>query len=228
LSIGHRERGDKVVDGGLVREFSRQKRESLMKRLAAAYPNPKSELNFSDDYQLVVAVVLSAQCTDKKVNQVTPTLFERYTTFQSLAAGSVEEIEAIIKPINYYRTKARNIRALAEQVVERWGGQLPATIDDLQTLPGVGRKTANVVASERGTEAGLAVDTHVFRVSRRLGLARGKDAREVEEELRGQFPKKRWRALHHSLILHGRAVCTARNPRCDECVLSALCAFNVR
>ncbi len=199
-----------------------------MKRLAAAYPNPKSELNFSDDYQLVVAVVLSAQCTDKKVNQVTPTLFERYTTFQSLAAGSVEEIEAIIKPINYYRTKARNIRALAEQVVERWGGQLPATIDDLQTLPGVGRKTANVVASERGTEAGLAVDTHVFRVSRRLGLARGKDAREVEEELRGQFPKKRWRALHHSLILHGRAVCTARNPRCDECVLSALCAFNVR
>ncbi len=217
-----------MVDGGLVREFSRQKRESLMKRLAAAYPNPKSELNFSDDYQLVVAVVLSAQCTDKKVNQVTPTLFERYTTFQSLAAGSVEEIEAIIKPINYYRTKARNIRALAEQVVERWGGQLPATIDDLQTLPGVGRKTANVVASERGTEAGLAVDTHVFRVSRRLGLARGKDAREVEEELRGQFPKKRWRALHHSLILHGRAVCTARNPRCDECVLSALCAFNVR
>jgi endonuclease-3 len=193
-----------------------------------AYPNPKSELIFSDDYQLVVAVVLSAQCTDKKVNQVTPTLFERYTTFYSLASGSVAEIEAIIRPINYYRTKARNIRALAEQVVEHWGGRLPAAIDDLQTLPGVGRKTANVVASERGTEAGLAVDTHVFRVSRRLGLARGKDAREVEEELRRQFPKKRWRDLHHSLILHGRAVCTARNPRCNDCVLSSLCAFNMR
>jgi endonuclease-3 len=217
-----------VVDGGLVQEFSRQKRERLMKRLEAAYPNPKSELIFSDDYQLVVAVVLSAQCTDKKVNQVTPTLFERYTTFYSLASGSVAEIEAIIRPINYYRTKARNIRALAEQVVEHWGGRLPAAIDDLQTLPGVGRKTANVVASERGTEAGLAVDTHVFRVSRRLGLARGKDAREVEEELRRQFPKKRWRDLHHSLILHGRAVCTARNPRCNDCVLSSLCAFNMR
>ncbi len=217
-----------MVDGGLVQEFSRQKRERLMKRLEAAYPNPKSELIFSDDYQLVVAVVLSAQCTDKKVNQVTPTLFERYTTFYSLASGSVAEIEAIIRPINYYRTKARNIRALAEQVVEHWGGRLPAAIDDLQTLPGVGRKTANVVASERGTEAGLAVDTHVFRVSRRLGLARGKDAREVEEELRRQFPKKRWRDLHHSLILHGRAVCTARNPRCNDCVLSSLCAFNMR
>lgn len=217
-----------MVDGGLVQEFSRQKRERLMKRLEAAYPNPKSELIFLDDYQLVVAVVLSAQCTDKKVNQVTPTLFERYTTFYSLASGSVAEIEAIIRPINYYRTKARNIRALAEQVVEHWGGRLPAAIDDLQTLPGVGRKTANVVASERGTEAGLAVDTHVFRVSRRLGLARGKDAREVEEELRRQFPKKRWRDLHHSLILHGRAVCTARNPRCNDCVLSSLCAFNMR
>lgn len=205
--------------------FSKKKKDLLLSLLAEAYPEAASELVFTNDYQLVVAVVLSAQCTDKKVNEVTAVLFKKYPSFQKLASGTLEDIEAIIRPVNYYRTKARHIRDLAESVVVRWGGELPETISELMTLPGVGRKTANVVVSERGTEPGLAVDTHVFRVSRRIGIASGTTPAEVEDELRQAFPQEHWRPLHHGLILHGRRVCPARAPKCGECVLAGICEY---
>ena len=203
--------------------FPKKKKDLLVSLLAGEYPGASSELAFENDYQLVVAVVLSAQCTDKKVNEVTAVLFKKYRSFKKLASAAPEDIEVIIRPVNYYRTKARHIRDLAEAVVVEWGGLLPGTISELMTLPGVGRKTANVVVSERGTEPGLAVDTHVFRVSRRLGIAKGSTPAEVEDELRQSFPQDQWRALHHGLILHGRRVCPARSPKCEQCVLAAIC-----
>lgn len=208
-------------------QFSKKKKDLLLSLLAKEYPEAASELVFTNDYQLVVAVVLSAQCTDKKVNEVTAVLFKKYPSFQKLALAAVEDIEAIIRPANYYRTKARHIRDLAETVVVQWGAELPGTISELMTLPGVGRKTANVVVSERGTEPGLAVDTHVFRLSRRLGIASGDTPGEVEDELRRAFPQETWRPLHHGLILHGRRVCPARAPKCGECVLAGICAYAV-
>ena len=210
-----------------MRQFSAKKKAQLLSLLEVEYPEAKSALDFVGDYQLIVAVVLSAQCTDKKVNEVTPHLFARWPSFQALAVSDEKELASIIRPINYYLTKARNLRGLAESVVIQWGGALPGTIDELVSLPGVGRKTANVVVSERGTEPGLAVDTHVFRVSRRLGIAQGASASVVEEELRGGFPSGQWRSLHHRLILHGRAVCIARRPRCESCCLRSLCKFSV-
>lgn len=203
--------------------FSEKKKDMLVNLLASEYPGASSELAFANDYQLVVAVVLSAQCTDKKVNEVTAVLFKKYPSFKRLASADPEDIELIVRPINYYRTKARHIRALAEAVVLERGGLLPDKISELMTLPGVGRKTANVVVSERGTEPGLAVDTHVFRVARRLGIAKGSTPAEVEDELRRAFAQEHWRALHHGLILHGRRVCPARSPKCERCVLAAIC-----
>lgn len=206
-----------------MKKFSSTKRARLLSILAEEYPDARSALNFVDDYQLIIAVVLSAQCTDKKVNEVTSNLFARWPSFQALAVAEESEIEATIRPINYYRSKARHIKGLAGTVLVQWGGRLPDTIDELVSLPGVGRKTANVVVSERGTEAGLAVDTHVFRVSRRLGIAQGESAGVVEEELRRAFSPSHWRSLHHRLILHGRAVCKARRPQCEVCCLRQLC-----
>ena len=210
-----------------MRQFSPKKKAQLLSLLEVEYPEAKSALDFVDDYQLVVAVVLSAQCTDKKVNEVTPHLFERWPSFQALAVADEKELASVIRPINYYLTKARNLRGLAELVVIQFGGALPGTIDELVLLPGVGRKTANVVVSERGTEPGLAVDTHVFRVSRRLGIAQSATASLVEEELKISFPSAQWRSLHHRLILHGRAVCIARRPRCESCCLRLLCKHSV-
>jgi endonuclease-3 len=195
----------------------------LLQLLSFEYPNPASELNFSNDYELVVSVVLSAQCTDKKVNEVTERLFKRFKNFQELAQADINDIEEIIRQVNYYKTKAKNIRELAEIVTTTHGGRLPDLINELMTLPGVGRKTANVVASERGSEPGLAVDTHVFRVSKRLGLTSGETPTQVEEELRASFKSDDWRTLHHCLILHGRRICKARSPLCKECSLTEIC-----
>jgi endonuclease III len=195
----------------------------ILKKLEELYPEPASELNFSNEYQLLVSVLLSAQCTDKKVNEVTPALFSRYPDFASLAEASPEALESIIRPINYYRTKAKHLVATASKVVSEYHGDLPHTHDLLTTLPGVGRKTANVVLSELGAAQAIAVDTHVFRVARRLALASGKTVRKVEDELMERFPAKKWRTLHHSLILHGRRVCKAQRPLCEECILKRSC-----
>lgn len=196
---------------------------TLLKNFAKLYPNPRSELNFTGEYQLICSVVLSAQCTDKKVNEVTPALFKLYPDFLSLAKAKLSELESIIRPINYYRTKAKNLIALGASVSKDFNSKLPSTIDELITLPGVGRKTASVVLSELGVAETFPVDTHVFRVSQRLGLAKGKNPEQIEAQLKAKFQAKDWRNLHHWLIFHGRRVCKAQNPLCKSCQLAKSC-----
>ena len=198
-------------------------KRKIVEILRDIYPSPQSELFFSCEYELLIAVVLSAQCTDKKVNEVTPLLFLRFPSFDSLANAKEEEVAQIIKTINYYKTKARHLVALAARVVQMHHGILPKNHDDLIQLPGVGRKTANVVLSELEIIPTFPVDTHVYRVSKRLGFAIGKNPREVEEELMFLFAPSLWRPLHHWFILHGRRTCSARSPKCSECLLSKYC-----
>lgn len=194
----------------------------ILKILSKLYPEVQSELDFDNEYQLIVAVTLSAQCTDKKVNQVTPDLFKQYPNFAALSRGRISSIEKIIRPINYYKSKAKNLKGMATIVHQEWDDHLKTTFEELESLPGVGHKTASVVLGEKGIPS-LPVDTHVFRVSKRLGFADGKDVKAVEEELKSQFPKKDWRNLHHRLIFHGRRVCKAQNPKCTECLLAEYC-----
>lgn len=197
----------------------------ILRILEKLYPNPRSELNFTSEYELVVSVVLSAQCTDKKVNEVTSILFKKYPGFFQLSKAPISSIEEIIRPVNYFKTKAKNIKKLAEIVVKEHQGVLPQQRAELLNLPGVGNKTANVVLGELGIEPTIAVDTHVFRVSKRLGIADGSNVEKVEESLKSRFPKDTWRELHHRLIFHGRRVCKAQNPSCEDCVLKKNCIF---
>jgi len=184
-----------------------------------------SELHFNNPYQLIVSVMLSAQCTDKKVNEVTPTLFRRYSSFEALAKAELKTLEHIIRPINYYRTKSKNLKAMAQMVTQIYDGKLPSSLDELKGLPGVGQKTASVIQCEMGTGYAFPVDTHVFRVAKRLGLAQGKTPLHVETELKARFTPRHWRNLHHRLILHGRKVCKSTHPLCRACRLTRLCAW---
>jgi endonuclease-3 len=195
----------------------------LLSSLAKLYPDPHSELDFSNEYQLLVAVVLSAQCTDKKVNEVTPTLFKRYRDFKALSKAALEDVERIIRPINYFKTKSKNIIEAAKQIVHDHGSFVPKTREELTALPGVGRKTANVVLGELGIEPSFPVDTHVFRVAHRLGLTEGRTPDAVEADLKRQFPPSEWRNLHHRFIFHGRRICKARTPECGVCPLARIC-----
>ena len=197
----------------------------VLEQFSLLYPAPRSELNFDDPYQLAVAVILSAQCTDRKVNETTPSLFSRWPGFPDLARARIASVEKVIRQVNYYRTKARNIIEMARQVVDRFRGILPSTFEELMSLPGIGRKSAGVILGELRKEHTLPVDTHVFRVSRRLGLAGGDTPERVEMELRSRFAPARWYALHHGLILHGRRVCKARHPLCSDCPLLRRCPF---
>jgi endonuclease-3 len=193
--------------------------------LAAANPAPKGELEYVNPFTLLVAVVLSAQTTDAGVNKVTPGLFAIADTPQKMAALGVEKLTERIRTIGLYRTKAKNIIALSRALVESHGGQTPRDREALEALPGVGRKTANVVLNTAFGEPTLAVDTHVFRLANRLGIAPGKTPREVEDELMRVIPKSFLPHAHHWLILHGRYVCKARQPLCGVCVLVDLCPY---
>jgi endonuclease-3 len=204
---------------------SAQRRAAIVRHLKAEYPNPGSELHFSNEYELVVAVLLSAQCTDKKVNQVTPELFSMYPGFEDLAGAAVPALEDILRPINYYKTKSKHLKGLGERVTEVFLGRLPRTLDELVSLPGVGRKTANVVLSELGVVPTFPVDTHVFRLSHRLGFSLGSNPDAVEGDLKRLFKKELWRSLHHWLILHGRRVCIAQRPKCGDCRIRGLCRY---
>lgn len=188
-------------------------------------PAAESELNFDSPYQLIVAVILSAQCTDKRINQVTPAIFERYPDVRSLSEASVEDIYPLIRSVSYPNNKAAHLAGMARRVVSEFNGEIPADIDALQTLPGVGRKTANVVASIIYDAPVIAVDTHVFRISHRLGIASGNTPEKTEEELEKGIPLELRAKSHHWLILHGRYVCTARNPKCNSCGLTPWCRF---
>lgn len=186
-------------------------------------PDAVSELHFQSPYQLLVAVMLSAQCTDKRVNMTTPALFERFPSAKELAAASPEEVFTYIKSISYPNSKANHLVEMARQLMERFEGNVPSEIEELESLQGVGRKTANVVASVVYHKNVIAVDTHVFRIAHRLGLSTGKTPLAVELDLNKCFPEPLRAKAHHWLILHGRYVCTARKPKCAECGLSPFC-----
>ena len=186
-------------------------------------PVAETELHFGSTFQLLVAVVLSAQCTDKRVNIVTPELFRHFPTPESMAAASFEEVFDLVRSVSYPNSKTRHLIALSQKLMSDFGGEVPSDIDSLMTLPGVGRKTANVVASVVYNQPVIAVDTHVFRVSHRLGLSDGKTPLAVETELEKHIPEDKRAVAHHWLILHGRYVCTAKSPRCTECGLGDWC-----
>ena len=201
------------------------KREELYKRLARAIPEPKSELEHTTPYELLVAVVLSAQATDKSVNVATAKLYPVANTPEKIAALGVEGLEQYIRTIGLYRGKAKNVIALSQILLEKHGGQVPRTREDLEALPGVGRKTANVVLNVAFEELTIAVDTHVFRVANRTRLAPGKDPLAVEMNLLKVTPKKYLRNAHHYLILHGRYTCLAKKPLCAKCPIFEQCEF---
>ncbi|MFY9362989.1 MAG: endonuclease III [Dysgonamonadaceae bacterium] len=185
-----------------------------------------TELHYDNPFQLLIAVMLSAQCTDKRVNAITPPLFEAYPTPEALAAASPDEVYEFIKSCSYPNNKAKNLVKMAQKLVNDFGGEVPADIDSLLTIPGVGRKTANVMLAVAFDVPAMPVDTHVFRVSNRLGLTdNAKTPLEVEKELVKHIPKELLSKAHHWLILHGRYVCTARNPKCEECGLREYCKY---
>jgi endonuclease III len=189
-------------------------------------PVVTTELHYRDVYQLIVAVILSAQCTDKRVNQITPKLFERYPDVFSLSEASQDEILDYIKSCSYPNSKAAYLKGMSEMLIEKWNGKVPDDFYALQELPGVGRKTANVIMSVAFNEARIAVDTHVFRVSKRLGLAsNAKTPLQVEKQLLKHIPKPLLSDAHHWLILHGRYVCLARKPKCENCGISQWCKY---
>jgi endonuclease-3 len=191
--------------------------------LARLYPRPQTALRHQNPLQLLIATILSAQCTDERVNQVTPALFARYRTAADFAQADLAELEALIRPTGYYRNKARLIRECCRQLVEKHGGQVPRTMEELTALAGIGRKTANVVLGDAFQVPGITVDTHVKRLSYRLGLTRHTRPEKIELALRKLLPSSEWTAFSHRLILHGRQVCQARRPRCDSCILAGLC-----
>ena len=193
--------------------------------LEQSYPDAECALHHKNVFQLIVAVALSAQTTDKSVNQVTPALFERYPDAETLAEADVEEVSEYIKRIGMYRTKAKNIVAMAQKLCADFGGQVPDNYDDLISLPGVGRKTANVVLSVGFGQQRIAVDTHVFRVANRIGLVHEKDVLKTELALMDRISEERWSRTHHSLIFHGRQCCDARKPKCDVCPIVAYCEY---
>ena len=198
--------------------------DDIYRRLEAEYPDAHCALDHRNPYELTAATILSAQCTDERVNMVTPHLFERFPDPESLAGARQEEVEEIIRSTGFFRNKAKNLVGMAEAVVERHGGEIPHTMDELKALPGVGRKTANVVLGNAfGIDEGVVVDTHVQRLSTRLGFTRASSAERIEDDLVALFPRERWTMLSHLLIFHGRQVCVARKPRCAQCILSDVC-----
>uniref|UniRef100_A0A7V5CTA6 Endonuclease III n=1 Tax=Acidobacterium capsulatum TaxID=33075 RepID=A0A7V5CTA6_9BACT len=196
----------------------------ILRRLQAAYPNAECALLHRSPWELLVATILSAQCTDARVNMVTPKLFRDFPTPQAMAQATPEAIEEYVKSTGFYRNKAKSIHGAARRLVEVYGGKLPETMDELLTLPGAARKTANVVLGVAfGKAEGVVVDTHVLRLSNRLGLVDSDDPKKVEQELMQILPRERWIQFSHEMIFHGRQVCDARKPKCDVCTLETLC-----
>jgi endonuclease-3 len=193
------------------------------KELAELYPGAHIELDFTNPLELVVATILSAQCTDKRVNEVTPALFTRYRSAADYASADRAELEEMIRPTGFFRNKTTSLIGMGQALCERFGGQVPARLEDLVTLPGVGRKTANVVLGNAFGIPGITVDTHVGRLSRRFGWTESHDPVRVEHEIGALFPRKEWTVLSHRLIFHGRRRCHARKPACGACPLATLC-----
>ena len=195
----------------------------ILDRLAKDFPSPKSELHFENAFQLLVAVILSAQCTDKRVNLITPALFACAPDAKSMAAMPVERLEQLIHSCGFYHSKARYLKEMSQDLLDRFDGQVPNSIEQLRTLAGVGRKTANVVYAVAFGGQAIAVDTHVYRVSNRLGIADAKNVLDTEKQLMQAIPQHMWADSHHYLLLHGRYVCKAQRPLCNRCSVRDLC-----
>lgn len=201
----------------------------VLRILSETYPDAKPELNFTNPFELLIATILSAQCTDKQVNKCTPALFRDHPNAASMAEMTPDELSVYIKPCGFFNTKAKNIIAACKELAEKYGGEVPADRDALEALPGVGRKTANVVLSNAFGVPAIAVDTHVFRVSNRLGLAEAKTVEQTEIQLMQHIPMDSWSIAHHYLIFHGRRICSAKKPNCECCTLRELCkTYNER
>ena len=205
------------------KKVSRAKALKMLEILEQTYPDAVTALRYTNPFELLVAVILSAQSTDARVNMTTPTLFKKYPNPQKLAAAREQDVQKIIHSCGFFRMKSKNIIAAARKIVDEHGGVVPNERETLEALPGVGRKTANVVMSVAFEGAAIAVDTHVFRVARRLGFTLGKTPRDVENDLERIVPRENWRHAHHWLILHGRAICKAPAPRCGLCPVNKLC-----
>ncbi len=205
----------------------KERYQAILERFEAEMPSPQTELHYDSPYQLLVAVILSAQCTDKRVNMITPALFEAYPTPADLAVASPDDVYGLIKSCSYPNNKTKSLIGMARKLVDDYGGHVPDDIDSLLTLPGVGRKTANVILSVVYSRPAMAVDTHVFRVAERLGLTtRSRTPRATEEKLTANIPEELVRHAHHWLILHGRYVCKARKPMCEGCFLADVCRYH--
>ena len=207
--------------------LTRSQQNEALAILARTYPDAKPALKFASPFELLVATILSAQCTDAMVNQCTRALFPVANTPEQVAAMTEEELFPYIKRCGFYNTKGRHILETARTLMAKFGGEVPADLEALQTLPGVGRKTANVVASNAFGIPAIAVDTHVFRVSNRIGLAHASNVEKTEEQLMQAIPRENWTAAHHWLIYHGRQICEARKPKCEVCPLDALCEYRL-
>jgi endonuclease-3 len=197
---------------------------TILSKLEKQHPDADTALNFSNPYELLVATILSAQCTDERVNQVTPVLFKRYPDARALASASTDELEPQIQPTGFFRAKSRSLQGMATAVLQKHGGEIPKTMDALVELPGVGRKTANVVLGHALGVPGLPVDRHVLRVANRIGIARSEDPEVVEEQLCAALPPKRWTRASDTLILHGRRICRPK-PLCDRCAVREACDY---
>ncbi len=206
-----------------LRKVGRSVAEQELAILERSYPHAETALRYTNPFELIVAVILSAQCTDARVNMTTPVLFKKYPTPQKLAVAKQSDVEQIVKSCGFFRMKAANIIKCAQALVEQHGGEVPKEREQLEALAGVGRKTASVVMSVAFGEAAIAVDTHVFRVSHRMGLTLGKTPLDVENDLKALVPRIKWRHAHHWLILHGRAICKAPTPLCGACPVKQLC-----
>ncbi len=201
------------------------KQTEMLKRLSVVYAGAKPGLDYKDAYTLLIATILSAQCTDKRVNEVTKILFNKYDTPEKMMQLAQKQLETIIKSCGFYTVKAKNIIETSKIINKQYNGNVPDTLEDLTKLPGVGRKTANVVLSNAFSVPAIAVDTHVFRVSNRLGLAHAKNEYETEMQLMEAIPMSDWSDAHHWLIWHGREICSSRKPKCDICPLSDICEY---
>jgi endonuclease-3 len=209
----------------MAHKLTKQRITKITGILRRTYPDVKTALRHKNPVQLLVATILSAQCTDEQVNRVTPTLFKKLPTAKDFAEVSLSDLEGMIRSTGFYRNKAKSIKACCVALVERHGGKVPDNIEDLVKLPGIGRKTANVILGSAFGIPGIVVDTHVKRVSRRIGLTKESDPVKVEFDLMGLIPKKDWIAFSHQMIWHGRALCQARKPKCPKCPLLDLCDY---
>ena len=214
----------KVVTRTVNRALAPDRVAAILKGLDEAYPEAVCALTHRSPWELLVATILSAQCTDVRVNMVTPELFKRFPTPAALAKATLPQLEALIRTTGFFRNKAKSIQGAARKIVDEFSGQVPQTLAELITIPGAARKTANVVLGVAyGKAEGVVVDTHVFRIAHRLGLAKGETPQKVEQELVRILPESRWIGFSHQIIHHGRAVCEARKPKCDRCNLEQLC-----